>query len=117
MTDKRIKRRQKERLKKQRRLTFISVAVTAFLVLMTFVVFNQRRLIQSIKNEYEIKIEEQSTLLERVKHLEEEIKQVNDLDYIEKRAREELGMVYEDDVIYIENQGQISNGQGDQDQP
>lgn len=79
---------------------FIIVLIIMFVSLA--VVYGQRKKIKELNISYNEQIESQKRLKERVDALQAEIKQANTLDYIEKKAREELGMIKQNEKIYLE---------------
>lgn len=103
-----IKRRKKEIF--VNRLLIISIIA---LVISTFLFFRQSSKISKLKNEYQNQIKTQEALGEKVEELKKQIKGVNSLEYIEKIARQELGMIKEGESVYIEEDNENQGEQGD----
>ena len=78
------------------------ILVIVILLASLAVVIGQRRKISELTTSYKEQVDSQKRLKERVDALQNEIKQANTLEYIEKKAREELGMIKENEKIYVE---------------
>lgn len=79
-------------------LFLISIIITFFLIF-TFV--RQRIKIANLNKEYQLLQAEQKNMKNKIEDLLKEIRVVNSLDYIEKKAREDLGMIKRDENIYL----------------
>ena len=97
--------RKNDRIRKVRKtnirlniIFFISIFITLFLIF-TFV--RQRIIIADLNKEYQLLQAEQESMKLYIQDLVEEIQDVNSLEYIEKKAREDLGMIKKDENIYI----------------
>lgn len=95
--------RQKNERKKKARMNRFFLLVLALLLVCIAVVVGQRKKISELNTSYKEQVESQKRLKERVDALQNEIKQVNSLEYIEKKAREDLGMIKENEKIYIQD--------------
>lgn len=85
---------------------FKYIMIIAFIA-WAFVIVKQQFNIAQYKNELEnlsSKIEiAQDKLNENKKELEEENKNINSLEYIEKLAREKLGMYLQNERVYVDS--------------
>ena len=104
-----IKRRKREILINRLLLASIVLLIVSFAFFLT-----QRAQISKLNREYQTQVQTQEALSQRVEELKREIKKVNSLEYIEKRAREDLGMIKEGESVYIEDQDGQETDQGDQ---
>lgn len=77
---------------------FISTIVTLFLIV-TFV--RQRIKIANLNKEYQLLQAQEENMKNQIEDLVKEIQIVNSLEYIEKKAREDLGMIKKDENIYV----------------
>lgn len=77
---------------------FISTIVTLFLIV-TFV--RQRIKIANLNKEYQLLQAQEENMKNQIEDLVKEIQTVNSLEYIEKKAREDLGMIKKDENIYV----------------
>ena len=103
--------RQEERKKRRiRRTNRIRVAVFVVLVLIAVMVGMSIKNVVSLKLEQKRLTEENQSLREKKAALEQEFKNINDNDYIEKQAREQLNMVKPGEIVYI-----IEDGEEDDD--
>lgn len=103
----RLTKRRKKESKKQ---NLLLIATFLILILVIFSFFRQRIVINKLEAESNKLLQEQTAANQRIEELVEEIRQSNSLEYIEKRAREELGMIKEDEKIYIDpNDSQLQD--------
>ena len=93
----------KNKKKKEVKLNRYIVLSTLVLVLLIIVSVKQRATINNLMESYQEQSKYQQKLKEEIKYLENEVKNVNNLDYIEKKAREDLGMIKKDEKLYIED--------------
>ena len=77
---------------------FISTIVTLFLIV-AFV--RQRIKIANLNKEYQLLQAQEENMKNQIEDLVKEIQIVNSLEYIEKKAREDLGMIKKDENIYV----------------
>ena len=94
------------RSKKNRgKKSFTAVFVTAFMLMFSFIVgvnfLNQTSIYQSLKAEETSLLEEIEKERQRGMQLENDKEYYSSDAYIEKAAREQLGMVKPDEVLYI----------------
>lgn len=105
---------QSERKANQRnRKTLVYCGAILFIVvILGFSIFN----VYSVKKEYEKTLAEHNALLKTKEDLQEELKHVNEPDYIEQQAREQLKMVKPGEVMYIlpqaEGEGTVVSTEG-----
>ncbi|MDO5026206.1 MAG: septum formation initiator family protein [Tissierellia bacterium] len=113
---KRKRLRQIQARKKQVRTNRVFLLVLIILLISMGLVYGQRRKIKDLNKAYNDQVESQKRLKERVDALQAEIKQANTLEYIEKKAREELGMIKKSEKIYLEKddkEGKAEDGKED----
>lgn len=104
MDNKQAKRRvEKNRRKKRtnRRLNILFLVSTIITVFLMFTFIGQRIKIANLNKESKLLKVEQENLEKQIDDLVKEIKEVNSLEYIEKKARQELGMIKKDENIYV----------------
>ncbi|HHV39322.1 MAG TPA: septum formation initiator family protein [Tepidimicrobium sp.] len=90
-----------KRKKKNRfRLRNIILLILALHIGKTFI--NQGILIRELKNKKMKKEQEISQIKEDIRELKEEIKAKGSLNFVEKVAREDLGMVKPKEIIYVD---------------
>lgn len=98
----RKKQKRIQERRKQVRLNRLLILVLVILLVSIGLVYGQRRKIRELNKAYNEQVESQKRLKERVDALQSEIKEANTLEYIEKKAREELGMIKKSEKIYLE---------------
>lgn len=91
-------RRNKKRMRNSRLGLIISSVLVV--VLMIFFVKNKNT-IRELKSQYKSAIHEQENLKAKIRELTKEVENANKLEYIEKKARENLGMIKPNEKIYI----------------
>ena len=104
MDNKQAKRRvEKNRRKKRtnRRLNILFLVSTIITVFLMCTFIGQRIKIANLNKESKLLKVEQENLEKQIDDLVKEIKEVNSLEYIEKKARQELGMIKKDENIYV----------------
>ncbi len=104
MDNKQAKRRSEKNKRKKRtnrRLNILFLTSTIITVFLMFTFIGQRIKIASLNKESKLLKVEQENLEKQIDDLVKEIKEVNSLEYIEKKAREELGMIKKDENIYV----------------
>ncbi|MCC8137184.1 MAG: septum formation initiator family protein [Clostridiales bacterium] len=93
---------QKKQLSMGNRLGMYAIALIVFVMLVAFLV--QSRSLRAENAAYAAQIDELEEGIQDEEIRAEEIDELGDYlnsdEYIEKLAREKLGLVYEDDVIY-----------------
>lgn len=112
--DRRQKRIKQEKLKKRKKEIFINgalIVLSVILLISLISFFKQRVEISKLKSSYDTQKEAQEVLKQRVEDLQKEIREVNTLEYIEKRAREDLGMIKEDETLYIDDENNEENNE------
>jgi cell division protein DivIC len=97
------KRRSRRRMSKGNRLGMVLIAIMVIILLIVLLVQSQELSRQNEaylaeKAELEQQIKDEEIRAEEIEKLEE---YVDSTEYIEKIAREKLGLVYEDEVIYV----------------
>lgn len=94
-----VKRPKVNRRRAQRWRRFF-VYLLVFVVLGTMIGFSVHDIVTLKIEERELK-QEQSRLLKEKDDLEEELKKVNEPDYIEQQARKQLRMILPGEILYI----------------
>lgn len=90
------KRRRKKKLRVGRTLIILLILYVGFILL------NQRKLMNELNSKKEKIQLEIETLKAEIDALNEEIENSHSLQFVEKVAREELGMVKPREIIYID---------------
>lgn len=98
--ERRARNTRRNKMRKRKQLIKLSLGLLVFVIFLTIFIV-QRKTIAALNNSYKEQVDSQKRLKERVEGLQGEIKEINTLEYIEKRAREDLGMIKEDEKIYI----------------
>lgn len=98
--ERRARNTRRNKMRKRKQLIKLSLGLLVFVIFLTIFIV-QRKTIAALNNSYKEQVDSQKRLKERVEGLQGEIKGINTLEYIEKRAREDLGMIKEDEKIYI----------------
>ena len=91
-------------------LFFISTIISILLIV-TFV--RQKIKIANLNKEYQLLQAKQQNMKNKIEDLVKEISVVNSLEYIEEKARKDLGMIKKDEKIYI-NPDEESNKETDE---
>lgn len=90
-------------------------AILFIVVILGFSIFD----VYSVKKEYEKTLAKHNELLQTKEDLKEELKHVNESDYIEQQAREQLKMVKPGEIMYIlpqaEGEGIVVSTEGSMD--
>ena len=88
--------------KKRRRLTIFHIVLLFVLVYISAIMLNQRKLMNNLQSK-KMNVEEEIHIIqEDIDSLTREIESSDSLEFIEKTAREELGMVKPREIIYID---------------
>lgn len=88
--------------KKRRRLRLSHLIILFLVVYISTIMINQRKLMKNLQGK-KMKIEEEIHIIQNdIDSLNEEIEDSDSLEFIEKTAREELGMVKPREIIYID---------------
>lgn len=94
--------------KSNRRLNILFLTSTVITIVLVVTFVRQRIKIANLNKEYQLLQAEQENMKNQIDDLVKEIKEVNSLEYIEKKAREDLGMIKKDETIYV-NPDEIDN--------
>ena len=96
------------RLKKSRKATLLKLLVVGFIVVAFIISIKNIFVLRYEKNKLE---EEHQMLISEKDQLNDELKNVNDKDYIEEQARIQLRMIKPGEIIYIlqEDKEEIKN--------
>lgn len=95
-------RKKKERRKQVRQNRLLLASIGVFLLVLILFISQRLTIAKLNKNAEDQKIK-QEELTQKISNLEDEIKKVNSLEYIEEKARKDLGMVKADDKIYVKD--------------
>lgn len=88
--------------KKRRRFRLVHL-IGIFLLLYVFTIYmNQHKLMKNLQSQKTQYINEVKELENEIMELEKEIENSDSLEFVEKVAREELGMVKPKEIIYID---------------
>lgn len=99
----------RKRKRAHKRLNMILTITSVIFLFLVFSLIKQRFTIKNLKNEQTLLIDQQNKIKAETDQLKEEIKKSNSLEYIEKRAREELGMIKKDEKIYVNPENANNN--------
>ena len=100
----------RKRKRAHKRLNIILTITTIIFLSLVFTLIKQRFTINNLKKDQALLIDQQNKIKSETDQLKEEIKKSNSLEYIEQRAREELGMIKKDEKIYV-NPENLNNNQ------
>ena len=100
----------RKRKRAHKRLNIILIITTVIFLSLVFTLIKQRFTINNLKKDQALLIDQQNKIKSETDQLKEEIKKSNSLEYIEQRAREELGMIKKDEKIYV-NPDNLNNNQ------
>jgi len=89
-------------MNKRRKINFKKLLYLILILYMVFIFIQQQITIYHLDKQKMEMQKEMNTLLEQNKALKEQIKYVKSKEYIEKVAREELGLVKDNEIIYID---------------
>lgn len=87
--------------KSNRRLNILFLISTVITIVLVVTFVRQRIKIANLNKEYQLLQAEQENMKNQIDDLVKEIKEVNSLEYIEKKARADLGMIKKDETIYV----------------
>lgn len=90
-----------KRKKKKFRLNYTRLILTIIIVVVLVVLGLSVKNIVDLKLEQKTLKQESAQLKAEKQKLEEELKSVNDLDYIEEQARTQLNMIKPGEILYI----------------
>lgn len=94
----------KKRAKKQRSAySKIMIGISLVLVILLVAFINQKIKLKTIRKNAETMKTEQEELKMEINSLKSEMKNVNSLEFIEKRAREDLGMIKPNEKVYVKD--------------
>ncbi len=80
----------------------VTIATIAALMLLTVKALEVNRLINKVDDEITSTKKELQKENETIEAMKEEVEQIDSPEYIEKVAREKLGMVKEEDIVFKE---------------
>lgn len=91
----------KRKLARRQNIFLIITSLLMFFLLFQFV--NQKILISKLSSKTNEIVEERKKLESEIDRLNKEIENANSLEYIEKKAREDLGMIKSGEKIYLDD--------------
>lgn len=97
-----MKRKKKKIKRKNLIINILLLLTVSFFIIISLQLMSQRIEIANLKNESTRLITEKKDIIKEIGDLKNEISKSNDLDYIEKQARERLGMIKEGEKIYTD---------------
>lgn len=97
------------RKRKRFRLSKLRIILLLILVYIVMTLLNQRTLMKNLKNKKELHNKEIQAIEREIAKLEREIENSSSLEFVEKVAREELGMVKPREIIFIDKNKKKSN--------
>ncbi|WP_311487741.1 septum formation initiator family protein [uncultured Helcococcus sp.] len=103
----------RKRKRAHKRLNIILTITTVIFLSLVFTLIKQRFTINNLKKDQALLIDQQNKIKSETDQLKEEIKKSNSLEYIEQRAREELGMIKKDEKIYVNPENLNNNQESD----
>lgn len=103
----------RKRKRAHKRLNIILIITTVIFLSLVFTLIKQRFTINNLKKDQALLIDQQNKIKSETDQLKEEIKKSNSLEYIEQRAREELGMIKKDEKIYVNPENLNNNQESD----
>lgn len=90
----------KKRKKKRFKLSYMIICFLLLYITLTF--WNQRNLMQELQAKKNYNMLEIQTLEKEIENLNKEIESSDTLQFVEKVARDDLGMVKPREIIYID---------------
>lgn len=91
-----------ERKKKKRRFRLFHLICIFLLFYVSIVFIHQQKLMKSLEAKKTENMLEVKDLEKEIKQLEKEIENSDSLEFVEKVARDELGMVKPKEIIYVD---------------
>lgn len=88
--------------KKPRKIKWLNIGILFLAGYILLIFWNQRNLMKTLTSQKEENIIMNKKLENEIKGLEKEIKSSESLEFVEKIAREELGMVKPKEIIIID---------------
>jgi len=98
----------KGKRKKRKKIKLRHIIIGVLIIYLLIVMFNQRKLMNNMKNKKANLESDISKLEKEIEELEDEIEDSDTLEFIEKTAREEHGLVKPREIIYIDR-GKFKN--------
>ena len=96
-----LNRRASELAKKKRSNMALMIAAGIFIIVLILFI-KQRFTIAALSEANTEQVVKQKELTQKIEALETEMDKINSLEYIEEKARKELGMIKPDEKLYIE---------------
>lgn len=102
MKDKKLKKVKKNRINPQ---AVLMIFLSLLTIVLIYMYIRQRSVLAKLNEKYQEVVYDQKELEGKIKDLTNEIQEVNSLDYIEKKAREDLGMIKPNEKVYVNGKG------------
>lgn len=96
MQKKKAKKRQKKKIK------LIHILLPSLCIYVAIIYYNQNKMLEELRFKKEQNIAEVNQLNDEIEDLTYQIQNSNSLEFIERIAREDLGMVKAREIIYID---------------
>ncbi len=94
------KKKTKKRLRKKIKL--IHILLPSLFIYVAIIYYNQNKMLEELQFKKEQNISEVNQLNDEIEDLTDQIENSNSLEFIERIAREDLGMVKPREIIYID---------------
>lgn len=91
-----------EKKKRKRKFRLIHGVFLFIFLYTTLIYYNQHKLLKELETKRDKDVREVKNINNEIKNLELEIQNSSSLEFIEKVAREELGMVKPREIIYVD---------------
>lgn len=107
-----MRRVRKSKINKKKFVPFIFfIATTIILIVLISQYILQRNMINELKSNTSILKNQSTELQQEIDRLTKQIEEVNTLEYIEKKAREDLGMIKKGEKIYVDETDKETNNE------
>lgn len=94
----------RKKRKKRKKLKMTHIILLFLMVYISVVMINQRKMMKELQSKKSDVENEINTIQRDINSLNKEIENSDSLEFIEKTAREELGMVKPREIIYIDKE-------------
>lgn len=88
--------------RKKRKFKFRHALILFLVIYIALIYYNQSKMLSELQAKKQVEIKEIEELESEIKELNREISNSDSLEFIEKIAREDLGMVKPREIIYID---------------
>lgn len=98
-----------KKIRKRKGIRLIHVLLIVLVIYVGFVMNHQRKLMSNLEERKELVETEITNMEKEINYLNEEISKSGTLEFIEKVARDDLGMVKPREIIYIDKSNTENN--------